>query len=49
MARIRIKDLPKDKKVSREELKKILGGATLLQNTSSVSGLYIGAAVAPGG
>ncbi len=26
MARIKIKDLPKDKKISREEMKKVLGG-----------------------
>ncbi|MBI5057513.1 MAG: hypothetical protein HZB61_12945 [Nitrospirae bacterium] len=28
MAKIKIKDLPKDKKVSKEELKKVFGGAT---------------------
>lgn len=26
MARIKIKDLPKDQKISREELKKVIGG-----------------------
>lgn len=48
MARIKINDLPKDQKVSKDELKKIFGGATLLQNSSPISGLYIGAAVSPG-
>lgn len=47
MARIKIKNLPKDRKISKEELKKIFVGATLLQNTSPISGLYIGAAVNP--
>ena len=28
MARIKIKDLPNDQKISKEEMKKILGGAT---------------------
>jgi len=30
MARIKIKDLPKDQKVSREELKKIFGGDSVI-------------------
>ena len=35
MARIKIKDLPKDKKVSKEELKKIFGGTTLTYSTQT--------------
>ncbi len=29
MARIKIKDLPKEEKISKEELKKVLGGVIL--------------------
>ena len=32
MARIKIKDLPKDKKNSKEEMKRILGGGHLVQS-----------------
>ncbi|MBI5057516.1 MAG: hypothetical protein HZB61_12960 [Nitrospirae bacterium] len=35
MARIKIKDLPKNQKVSKEELKKIFGGLTLSYSTQS--------------
>jgi hypothetical protein len=40
MARIKIKDLPKDAKVSREEMKKIRGG--VISSTS-----YVGASPYP--
>ncbi|MBW1709593.1 MAG: hypothetical protein JRG97_03310 [Deltaproteobacteria bacterium] len=30
MARIKIKDLPKDQKISKEELKRVYGGAAYL-------------------
>ena len=33
MARIKIKDLPKDMKISKEEMKKVVGG-TLIDGTS---------------
>ena len=37
MARIRIKDLPKDIKISKEELKRIRGGAfTVFQEVEGV-------------
>ncbi|MBW1710486.1 MAG: hypothetical protein JRG97_12835 [Deltaproteobacteria bacterium] len=30
MAKIKIKDLPKDKKISKEEMKKVTGGLAIL-------------------
>ncbi len=38
MARIKIEDLPKDMKISKEEMKKVVGGA-LLRKTVIDSGL----------
>ncbi|MBW2087217.1 MAG: hypothetical protein JRI54_14515 [Deltaproteobacteria bacterium] len=35
MARIKIKDLPADQKVSQEEMKKIMGGVLLHQDFST--------------
>ena len=37
MARIKIKDLPKDMKVSREEMKKIRGGYTMIYRSPLTS------------
>ena len=31
MARIKIKDLPKDQKISRKEMKKVMGGAEMTE------------------
>jgi hypothetical protein len=33
MARIKIKDLPKDMKISREEMKKVMGGSGSFQGS----------------
>jgi len=38
MARIKIKDLPRKAKVSREEMKRVLGGYTTRQALTSLSG-----------
>ena len=35
MARIKIKDLPKDQKITKEEMKKVVGGIMLHRNTST--------------
>ncbi len=37
MARIRIKDLPKKAKISKEEMKKVLGGYTTRLSSSSAA------------
>src|SRR5512143_1109375 len=51
MARIKIKDLPKDLKVSKEELKKIHGGAflsaSLTYGIPVISGSYTAAGCQP--
>jgi hypothetical protein len=39
MARIKIKDLPKDMKITREEMKKICGGGGIF-DMSSVGGTF---------
>ena len=31
MARIKIKDLPRDRKISKEEMKKVMGGAEMTE------------------
>jgi len=45
MSRIKIKDLPNDLKISREEMRKIAGGAVLRKATSKSgsidSGLFL--------
>ena len=40
MARIKIEDLPKDMKISKEEMKKVVGGA-LITNTGIEGGLKL--------
>jgi len=42
MARIKIKDLPKDMKISREEMKKLFGGAISLNHPYLHTGYYLG-------
>jgi len=42
MVRIKIKDLPKDKKISREEMKKVFGGAISVNLPYPHSGYYLG-------
>ena len=39
MPRIKIKDLPKEQKITKEELKKVLGGATLILGASPKIGV----------
>jgi len=41
MARIKIKDLPKDKKISKVELRKVMGGLNPQPEPPSPSGLYM--------
>ncbi|MBW1709192.1 MAG: hypothetical protein JRG97_10070 [Deltaproteobacteria bacterium] len=45
MPRIKIKDLPKEQKISKEELKKIMGGITLnlgsAQPTFSIDQMFL--------
>ena len=42
MARIKIKDLPKDMNISREEMKRLFGGAISVNLPYSHSGYYLG-------
>jgi len=42
MARIKIKDLPADQKISNEELKKVLGGAYLSTSLKTISPFDLG-------
>jgi len=42
MTRIKIRDLPKDRKVSREEMRKIFGGVLSVDHTSLHTGYYLG-------
>ncbi len=42
MTRIKIKDLPKDMKVSREEMKKIFGGTISVKQPYLQTGYYLG-------
>jgi hypothetical protein len=37
MAKIKIKDLPRDMKIGKDELKRIKGGADIVQNTTIIS------------
>jgi hypothetical protein len=41
MARIKIKDLPKDQKISKADLKKVLGGLNPQPEPPSPSGFYM--------
>jgi hypothetical protein len=36
MARIKIKDLPRDRKISKDELKKVMGGIILIRRPLSI-------------
>ena len=40
MARIKIKDLPKDRKISKVELRKVMGGLNPQPEPPSPSGFY---------
>ena len=40
MVRIKIKDIPKDQKITKEELQRIRGGATYFNSTISFNSLY---------
>lgn len=42
MARIKIRNLPKDRKINREEMKKIFGGAISTNQTYPRTGYYLG-------
>ncbi len=42
MARIKIRDLPKDRKISREEMKKVFGGTISINQPYSNSGYRLG-------
>ena len=42
MARIKIKDLPKDQKISRDEMKRLFGGAVSAKQHYLQSGYYLG-------
>ncbi len=41
MARIKIRDLPKDRKISREEMKKVFGGTISTNQPFSRTGYYL--------
>ncbi len=41
MARIKIRDLPKDRKISREEMKKVFGGTISINQPFSRTGYYL--------
>ena len=41
MAKIKILDLPKDKKISEEEMKKILGGGIIVTPDTSKQSRYL--------
>ena len=41
MARIKIKDLPKDQKISRDEMKKVFGGTVSAKQPYLQSGYYL--------
>ena len=42
MARITIKDLPREKKISSEEMKKVFGGSISGYQSNPSSGYYLG-------
>ena len=42
MARIKIRDLPKDRKISKEEMKKVFGGTISINQPYSNSGYRLG-------